>query len=292
LRYDFGLLRRFFVRSPTVAFGVISLLAAGCATLLGLDEERTLRADGGAAPTGGGGEAGGAVGSGGAGGASRRYFDAVMADEPIAYWRFEEEQGDFENEIDRDRPLSPEAGVLHDARGAVGSGAGFDGDVSADAGDHFAFADDHDMTLEVWAWAPRPSGAAHYQHLVGKRQVAGGNTNGYSLSLDTVPQLSFSRLQGTGSRNAEGAMIFESFVHIVATFDKKSGVSTLYINGVEAEKKLDAGVINIPSTAGEPFRVAGSSNVRFKGTLDELALYEYALSEDQVKAHYNVVRPP
>jgi hypothetical protein len=260
--------------------------------VLGLDEDRTLRADGGGEPTG----AGGSGGAGGLseGGASAAYVAAVLADSPIAYWRFEEQGGELKNEIDQSPDGTPEGNVGYRVPGAVGFGLRFDGSATVRVGDFFDFAGPDEMSIEVWAKADRPVGGFDFQHLVHKRvPVLGADpptvANGYSLSIDGADGLlNFTRVQDGEYRHAKEPMLFDELTYFVATFE--DNISTLYFNGALVTTKDNAGIV-LEATS-EPFRIGGGEEaLKFEGMLDEVAIYDKALTLGQIEAHYHAAKP-
>ncbi len=263
-----------------------ALSLVGCATLLGLDDDRELHA-----AAGGGGGTGG---TGGAGGAEARYVAAVLADSPAAYFRFEEASGAFFDSIDPSRQLTVTGTVEHAAPGAVGAGVGFDGGSgrlllgTAD----FGFAGTASMTIEAWA---RTTAETEFQDIVGKWHSDPPNDSGWALRWrPTVEGVQygwfFSRAAAMVSRNMRGYETPDVFAHIVMTFD---GVRSLFfVNGEQVDMQANASDVVLPATTA-PFRVGGlETGNAFRGTLDELAIYDEVLPAERVLAHYEAGSKP
>ena len=278
-------------RSFSLPVCASSALIAGCATLLGLDEDRELRE--GAGGSGAGPEGGAPVaGATGAGGSSPAAFRALVArDGAIAHYTFDD-PGTFEDSLGSSPTLVPMEGVEH-VDGWLESCASFDGvDGTATAGDTFQFASTASMTIEVLVYPE--DFPDDYQQLVGKRRVIMGPPkieDGYSLSIAPSGQIVFARLNASASRNVSAAIQPNRFSHVVATFDNASGTSTLWINGQFGEANDTAGEIALISTS-EPFRVAGATSINFFGKLDELAIYDRALEQSEVLEHFQALPPP
>ncbi|NUO50043.1 MAG: LamG domain-containing protein [Polyangiaceae bacterium] len=276
--------------NPRFALGLklaVALPLVGCATLLGLDEDREIRAGSG----GGGGIGDGGAGGDGTGGAEARYVAAVLADAPVAFFRFEETSGPFVDSIDPERAFTVLGTVEHAAPGAVGAGVGFNGGSGrlvlgpAD----FGFVGTAPMTIEAWA---RTANASTFQDVVGKFDVDGTEEAGYALRFRPGMEYGwfFSRANPTGSRNMRGYLTPDVYAHIVMTFDGTASV--LYLNGAQVDSQADASDISLPSTPS-PFRVGGlETGNAFSGTLDELAIYDEPLSADRVLAHYEAGSTP
>jgi hypothetical protein len=96
---------------------------------------------------------------------------------------------------------------------------------------------------------------------------------------------------GAGNRflvSNQGVLVKGRFQHIALTYDKASGVGTWYLNGVVvAQRKLSG---NVNSTKGDLWishrdtsQGNWSSNRSYAGLMDEVALYNRALSASEIK---------
>jgi hypothetical protein len=250
---------------------VAALQLSGCANILGLDEERQPRSTG----------AGGSSTSASSGGASSSYVDAVLADGPIAYYRFEEESGALVNLIDSSPAAMPEGQLQYAVPGAVGRALGFDGATARGiVGDSFDFTGLAPMSIEVWV---RATSRGSFQHIVQKRAPTSVDGQGYSLSIDNQNLLNFTRVLNGDHRHAKTPMIANTFVHVVGTFD--GGTSRLFVDGSEMQSNEQADVA-IADTNLELIIGSGDASSFFAGELDELALYDKALSPASIAAHH------
>ncbi len=246
--------------------------------------------------------------------AADEYLDAVMADNPIAYWAFEEDTGDFYDEVTgtpnalrgattamvagpigtgfvEDNPAINTGGV---ATGVVTvlDGGGSDYDVLTD-----------DWTIEAWIQFPETPWTG-VQAPIGK--VIETSYCGYAIQvLDRVGDgaiievSSALRVGASGWYTSSYMLPWEpipgdtaGWHHIVASFDRDVG-SQLFWDGellIESDLVPGTGPIdnNIEDvgnnlTFGEkaPFEAQ-----YFTGGIDEVALYRTALVEAQVTAHY------
>lgn len=245
--------RGFFAKLVMLVLG-----ASACDVVLGLDEDRRLEQPGGGAEV---------------------YEEAVLADEPLAYFRFEE-PAPYADSIVPSRVLVVNGAGVASVPGAVGQGLQFDGGVADLGSDDFRFSDDAPMTIEVWA----STTGIKFQDVVGKYQPGeggGDQDKGYGLRVDpengSLTWL-YTRADN-GFRQTRGRPADESIRHVVVTFD--GSISRVYVDGSLVEAK-DGGSVG---THQEPFRLGGLGNPFF-GTLDELALYDKALPAERVRAHF------
>jgi len=96
---------------------------------------------------------------------------------------------------------------------------------------------------------------------------------------------------GEGNRfvnSYPGVLVTGVFQHIAVTFDKTSGVGTWYLNGVIVAQRLLSG--HVTGTKGDLLishrdttQGNWSSNRSFAGLMDELAIYNRALTASEIK---------
>jgi hypothetical protein len=295
-----------------------ALLSSACSELLSLDETRHLRpsvpeagaggtaggsgggsaggsgggtaggSGGGTAGGSGGGSAGGsgggsAGGSGGGGAGPLAYADRVLADGPVAYFRFEDmAPGPLANAANGALSAAVEGTASFRQPGAVDFALGLDGSSArAVVGDHYDFAGNVPMSIEIWVHAEN---LTTFQYIVQKRTEDGSGVQGYSLSIDHDGLLNFTRARDGAYRHAKASMIGTGFVHVVGTFDGTS--STLYLQGVQADSNAIAGDLALADTTADLMIGSASDFGYLSGTIDELALYDKALSEQTVLEHY------
>ena len=234
------------------------------------------------------------------------YHEVVLADSPLAYWRFSETdtQGGATN-----------LGTL----GAAADGTfAADAQVGADsligqAGDHaLGLTPDDDES---------PFVSPGFEKLGG-----GGRTIEFWFSLDSIPTRNVN-LVGDGqgaldfgmlvqlTRDAQlrvfvktdinfiGISQFDSertfnvgeVVHVVAAWDAATGERRLYLDGTEANQVSHSGseptgnAVNTdnPIYVGRDNRGAISP----AGRIDEVAIYDYVLGPDRLAAHFEAGRP-
>jgi len=143
-----------------------------------------------------------------------------------------------------------------------------------------------DFTFELWIKRNKVSG----QYLISKH---GGGYTGYSLALDTLQSNSIRGFYGNGYswQDVEATGISwktNVWYHIVFT---KAGTNLkIFLDGTEAGSAIGSGstVLNNNNlTTGSAFSLEGW----FNGTIDEVHIYNRALSADEIKAHYDEAKP-
>jgi hypothetical protein len=214
------------------------------------------------------------------------YVTAVLDDKPIAYYPLEESQGSVARDViagkdglfvGTDRVVVP---------GRVGNGASFDGaktrlEMPLGA---FGFPNRAPFTLELWVKASVVDQAVRFVAQGGPS----GTIAGYLLYYtDTYTQTARTDTDG-GSDSYCNRDPFQigQLTHVVMAYDGTE--MRLYTNGVASPPANGFG-----SNAGtdQGRLVLGDRNppnfAKFAGVLDEIAIYDKALSAQRVKAHFD-----
>jgi uncharacterized repeat protein (TIGR01451 family) len=82
--------------------------------------------------------------------------------------------------------------------------------------------------------------------------------------------------------------------HVVAVRDGSAGENRIYVNGTEEGSKpasYSAGFGSPATALNIGWLDYGSQDYHFNGTVDEVAVYNVALSEDEIERHYNQGEP-
>jgi hypothetical protein len=230
-------------------------------------------------------------------GTPRGYREAVLDDQPLAYWRLGDEGAIARDEIGgRDgKYLGAGCGVR--APGALVNdpdhAVRFDGiDCKIDVGDGFEFASRTPFSIELW-YSATPGGDA-FQALFARETRNSDPTDpidGYALvrGTDDPVGVYFERVTGTEllATRPYGAPS-RAFVHVVAVYD--GAVSVLYIDGARFSSFPDnrsMGSSVATAFIGAVPDVRGDYN-HVLGVIDELALYDRSLPAERILVHYQL----
>lgn len=215
------------------------------------------------------------------------YRAAVLADEPILYYRLEEGVGAKQavSAVAGSPAASilakPTAGVV----GKLGSAISFDGntdgylEVESDATQFSGVAP---FTLEAWAF-PRESDNGFRHIFTHDTEDQGDNRNEYGVYIQSS-KLTFERFSGGEVSKATGpAVALNAWYHVVAVYDGKT--VALWLNGERADQQPDT---RQTAKKDKPLRFGSRdpNGGRFDGTIDEIAVYGRALKPDRIKAHF------
>lgn len=233
------------------------------------------------------------------------YNTLVLASQPLGYWRLNETVQALILPAAANLGSLGEAanggyypGITHGQPGALTGDAnpavGFDQnatpkqmvDVPYNAG-----LNPTSFTVECWARADS-AGTGHRSPVTSRDDTPVGNATGYIFYADPGNVWQFWTGNGAGSPDGPWNSVgnvpvnLDTWDHLVGTYDGK--VKNFYVNGVLVGSALPARYFTNPARV---LRIGGGAtegagNFFFHGDVDEVAVYDKALSGDRVLAHY------
>jgi len=231
-------------------------------------------------------------------------FSTAQAQAPtnglISHWSFDETSGTTASD-----PVSGNDGILQggmgDANwvaGQVGNALNFDGtndfvNMGDPSNGSLDFGDKDDFSIAGWV----NNSETGPGRLVGKK-AGTGSAVGYLASINSLGVLSLS-VDSTGNYNLTSLtnLSANTWYHFVFLWDA-DGIAQLYINGVLDTNGASTAAVGDISNA-QPFRLGAESDGEspFQGQLDEVRIYNRALSSQEVQDLYNAesgasLRPP
>jgi hypothetical protein len=233
------------------------------------------------------------------------YYDVVMAAAPLAYWRMGSKTGFLvkdESGHGNDLVLEGAAGggYVLGAPGAIdGDGDtairfdGLNGDGQAMNPRAFDFPETAPFTVEVWAKHEplEADGGVYFQDLVSHTEGSAGDRAGFALYVvpTSMTETTYSSFDIYGRPNLEQSAVRRPAVakgvwaHYVGVRDA-AGMMTLY---VDASASLTVKASGPITGTNAPFVVGGgtSGTGRFFGTIDEVAIYDKALTPAEIAVH-------
>jgi hypothetical protein len=211
------------------------------------------------------------------------YSTAVMADGPVGYWRLGESSGTTAADVTGGQagtyfnsPILGSPGLLS---GETNTAARLDG-----VNDYVRVASTSGLSptaavsVEAWIKPEALPAAGAFASIATKPEA-------YSLQLNG-PKLEFTVMrsgQRYRTQAAAGAIQVGQAYHVVGTFDGAN--ARLYVNGAQVATMALTGAVG-SSTNALNFGSWDGSSERFKGTIDEVAVFANALSASRVTAHY------
>jgi hypothetical protein len=218
------------------------------------------------------------------------YAQTVMSDSPLSYWRFGESNGTVANDSAGATNGTYFAGFTLGATGAIANdtntAVSFDGMSGYAAfGSSFNFTGTSSMSIELWI-KPAPADAS-FRRVLSKETIDGNGREGYLIGYEGANNLSFERFE-SGAETAVGATITPNvYSHVVATFDGTTMI--IYVNGAAVQSSVAPQAI---AAFNDSFNVATYSTEMtadcFEGVVDEVAVYDHALTSQRIQTHYRV----
>ena len=232
------------------------------------------------------------------------YAQEVLADGPFGYWRLDETSGTVahdciaaNNGIYSHTTLGQRGDNLLDSHtaarfGIPSSANSYAGGIAAD----FAAAGSAAFSIEAWVNGKTQTSACGL--------VAKGAGGSEQFSLDCGgPGYAFRFLVRDASglaHPASGTFAPDGkWHHLAGVCDQAHSAVLLYVDGIQAAQAAIApgsGILASTNPVSIGSRQSGTTtyDLQFIGFMEEVAIYDFALSSNQIQAHFSVVtnRPP
>jgi hypothetical protein len=230
----------------------------------------------------------------------------VLADRPIAYWRLDETNGNVAHDyigglngtytnVALGQPGDNLLDTHKAARfGSLSSANSYVANLPID----FATAGNAAFSIEAWV---NGSAQGNDNGLVTKGTGAGGEQFNLDCGSANHAFRFFVRDAGGGVHLANGTVAPNgAWHHLVGVCDEANGRVLLYVDGVaNANGTITAGTGLQSSTSPMSIgsRQSGATtpfDFQFVGSMEEVVVYNYALTAARIQAHFNAVsnRPP
>lgn len=192
----------------------------------------------------------------------------------LVSWWSAEGTADDENGLN---PGFPYYGASY-AAGKVGQAFILDGIndvINVPSSASLNFNSNSPITVETWVYR---TGSASIMHVLGKRNGCWGFN--YQLAFDPSGGLQFNSSYG-GVYSGVQLQMFQ-WTHLAATYE--SGVFRMYING--ALTATGSGALGPTNTTSLSIGGSGTCGYTFGGLIDEVSLYDRALSAAEIQSIY------
>jgi autotransporter-associated beta strand protein len=224
------------------------------------------------------------------------YQSTVLSDSPLAYYplNLNVDTGSTASDVSGNNNPGTFVNIFSGFNNAVGpspyitNAISFDGlSQYVDLGDPTLFDFSGPITLEAWVQPASPTtGSGSPADILGKGYDSAQSYNELVLRANGG-YFYGGTYSSTNSGNASGGQQTTNWVHLVATYDGTHW--NFYVNSKLVGQGSDTvGAINFP----DPWRIgtgsADGASRLFTGNITEVALYNHALSANQVYTHYFV----
>ena len=214
------------------------------------------------------------------------YWEEVVPPRIVSYWKFDEGAGDIAFDC-----IGANHGTIDGAAwttGIVGSALSFDGDDYVDCGNDPSLMITDVISIEVWIKGTWNG----YSGIVARGDEAFVKQ---SFLLQTQPdglvEITYSHASDGNDYLWSNTVVGDDrWHHVVAIIDTINGVERIFIDGrIDAQKDTKAGEPMVTTMSSVTIGV--SSNIFpeefFRGIIDEVAIYNRALTEEEILQHYN-----
>ena len=213
----------------------------------------------------------------------------------VAYWKFDEGYGAtaYDSAGSNNGTLTPSTGgtntttaAMWDLDGKYGKAIEFDGtDDYVEMADDPAFDITDEITLSAWI---KPTAAAQslYSRIISRAPDAGGNEYYALLTNDSPSNAVGVRINQINTIFSTSIAPTGEWTHVTGTYD--GATLKIYFNG---ELENSSSLTTTIPTASTPIHIGDRSddatNRRFEGSIDEVKIYNVALTAEQVRTEYN-----
>ena len=218
------------------------------------------------------------------------YAAAVSADNPISHWRLGETSGTAAADVKARNAGIYRQGILLNQASLLSKDTANRAVTADGTNDWIEVADSATLdfttafSVEAWIKPTTIPAAGSWASVVTKAESYSIQFNGPRLEFTLMRDGVRYRLQA-----ASGAIVAGRTYHVVATYD---GVNQrLYLNGALAASRAQTG----PATVGTwPLAIGSWSGFGefFRGTIDDVAVYNTTLSAARVTAHFDAGGTP
>jgi hypothetical protein len=251
------------------------------------------------------------------------YTAAVLADNPLGYWQFEDaasydgapcadsaagglSPGVYRNRLQGTPNDVPDITLVTGFLGC-GHAAKLHGTISGGKGNFVEIFDNVDSgarlmtpscTIEFWMRA-LPTENETYARFISHAE---GTTNNYWIGMATAgssPGQPFVGVPGATWYAGPPILTNGQWHHVVVTYTYNDPNTTteLWIDCISRGTHEDAGAFTGPTNDWADLIIGAENNQYwvfngFVGLLDEVAYYDYALSENQISIHFPLIYPP
>ena len=223
----------------------------------------------------------------------------VVEDGLISYWSFD--AADVRGNLVEDLVGGNDGtivGAPKHVNGKIGEVFEFGGepdaiDVASPANGSLDFGDDKDFSMMAWIKVDRPPELDGGQSTIVSKGDGGSNARILWKILATQLQVTIANEAGGGPKidfNSVSDVVDGNWHHVVFVSDR-SDTTCIYIDGkLDAEGGPSEGTditTESPLFIGASVRIGKTTRRYFEGLIDEVGIYNRALTEDEIEQNFN-----
>jgi hypothetical protein len=223
-----------------------------------------------------------------------RCTDTRSSDSPVSYWRLDETSGTSATDSTGGRTGTYTGGYTLNQTGALSDVADkavtFNGTTGYVAVPYAAALNPAQFTLEAWA---KPTGGSGTWRLVASSWTHPSGYQGYWVGIDSSNRWTAHLGDGVNPEaKADGpSAVLNTWTHLVETYD--GATLKFYVNSTLVAST--ATTRYSPNTSPTQFDIGaeyfnGAQTSFFLGSIDEVSVYNSALTAAKIRSHYNAER--
>jgi hypothetical protein len=209
---------------------------------------------------------------------------------PVAYWKFDEGQGTKVYDLSGNNNGTLNLGTSGNTDpskawvpGKFASALSFDGvDDYVEVPNSASLNPKTALTVVAWVY-PKSTGSM--------RIVSNGYTGYGALNYDLGTTGWYLHLSGSGYVGISfSGLINNTWNFVVATYDSITGTANVFVNAIKVKEVTGLSGEIYYQYGGQPIRVgigASGSFTYFNGLIDEVRIYNYARTPDEIRLDYN-----
>ncbi len=229
----------------------------------------------------------------GSGAATDAYTKSVLQDGPESLWRLDEASGTSLSDYTGYDDMTATSGITPGAAGAITGRTAATMSGSGTAASTIAQDGPWWFTVEAWVKTTSATGGRIVGFSGSKTGSSASNKYDRVLYMSSNGRLNFGVMQGTGKNTLTSTASYNNgaWHHVVGVVGD-SGMN-LYVDGARVGQRTDihtagsyVGYWRIGGDTLSGWTNAPATTNPVAGQIDEVAVYQSALSGDQVRAHY------
>lgn len=219
---------------------------------------------------------------------SNNYANIILADAPVGYWRLGEASGNAADSSGNGLTATPTGTPTYGVAGALGGDTNkamtFDGSTNfLSAGTNALFDITAALSLECWI---NPADQSGNRYVIAKYNSGNAALQSYLLYVKQYESAVLTVVTAgptNNQLNSNAPLPIGQWTHVVGTYD--GATMKVYVNGRLDTSLAKTGAMLVTAA---PLVLAGRSGLvaNLPGSLDEVAVYNVALTADQVMRHY------
>ena len=223
----------------------------------------------------------------------------VVEDGLVSYWSFD--NVDVRGDVVKDLVGGNDGtivGAPKQVKGKIGEAFEFGGqpdaiNVSSPANGSLDFGEDTDFSMMAWIKVEKPPELDGAQSTIVSKGDGGNNARILWKIITTQVNVTIANEAGAGPKvvfNSDKEVVDGKWHHVLFVADR-SDTTRIYIDGkLDAEAGESEGTditTESPLFIGASVRIGEATRRYFEGLIDEVGIYDRALTDDEIKKNFN-----